>query len=87
MKEVQVTNVLPDGQLWVREVLDDGTVHRRVVEPGALLTKEPREEVKAVMREVHTTAVNDAFKAAREASLRPEVAHARSRADRRRTRA
>lgn len=63
MSEAMVTNILPDGQLWVREVLDDGTTHRRVVDPLDDPTKEQAPGVKALMRKVHTTPVKNARRA------------------------
>ena len=68
--ETKVTKVLPDGQLWVREVLDDGTVHRRVVDPLDDPTKERDPGVKAVMWRVHTTPVKNARRAFLEAQGR-----------------
>lgn len=73
IKRTEVTHILHDAQLWVREVLDDGTYHRRVVEPGADADTERDPGVAAKIRELHTSEVVERFRAAREAAKLREV--------------
>jgi hypothetical protein len=69
IERTDVTHIRPDAQLWVLEVLDDddGTYHRRVVEPGDDPDAERDPGVAALMRTRHTPAVVGRFRDAREA--------------------
>jgi hypothetical protein len=68
IERTDVTHIRPDAQLWVREVLDDGTYHRRVVEPGDDPGAERDPGVAALMRTRHTPEVVGRFRDAREAA-------------------
>ena len=60
--ETTITNELPDGQLWVKNVAD-GVIHRHVISPGDDLSQETA-AVRLRAEELHTPAVVSAFRAA-----------------------